>query len=557
MSCLLRTSGNRLETRTQSRPARRHLSARRREHGRDERHGGMDGLRVDRDVENGHAAVGERAIERGGELAQGFDAFAVGAEAPGRRRRSARPGRSAATERPNPISLWRFTMPHAASLPITTTTSMPWRTAVSTSIAESPNAPSPTRATLGSSGRASFAAIANGMPPPSVAIGVANEVSSPARPAGREPAERPQRELARVDRERGTAGQRRRERLDQPQRVRRPRRVAVAGGERRRRARRGVELLEPRGRSRAGPSWFARCSSTGGLVADEGRVGLAVAANPDLVRVDPDELGLGEQVPEPQDDVERGADDEDDVGAGERQLAQRAQEVRLAERRAGARPRAGPRAARSVKTGMRQVVASWRRRPDASDQNAPSPATISGRSARREAGARRSARDARITRRTGRHEALDLERSTSAVSSAARPAAPPAGRPARRPRPEEGLGHRVGDGLGRRTVCDQTVNGAAAAAWSTSCGYPLPRSDCRIAPVMTTSGTPAMPASAIGVNAFVNPGPPVTIRTPGSPVASDQPSAMKPAPASCRASIRRTPSSSHPPGPRRCGRRTG
>ena len=59
-------------------------------------------------------------------------------------------------------------------------------------------------------------------------------------------------------------------------------------------------------------------------------------------------------------------------------------------------------------------------------------------------------------------------------------------------------------------------------------------------PVMQTSGVESIQASAIGVTRFVAPGPEVAIATPVRPDARAYPSAMWPAPCSCRASTWRT-----------------
>ncbi len=53
-------------------------------------------------------------------------------------------------------------------------------------------------------------------------------------------------------------------------------------------------------------------------------------------------------------------------------------------------------------------------------------------------------------------------------------------------------------------------------------------------PVTTTNGMESMKASARGVTMLVAPGPLVTMATPGRPVTCAYPSAMWPAPCSCR-----------------------
>ena len=56
----------------------------------------------------------------------------------------------------------------------------------------------------------------------------------------------------------------------------------------------------------------------------------------------------------------------------------------------------------------------------------------------------------------------------------------------------------------------------------------------RTCPEMTTIGIESMYAVPSAVTVFVAPGPDVTITTPGLPVARAYPSAMCPAPCSCR-----------------------
>ena len=58
-------------------------------------------------------------------------------------------------------------------------------------------------------------------------------------------------------------------------------------------------------------------------------------------------------------------------------------------------------------------------------------------------------------------------------------------------------------------------------------------------PVITTSGTESIFASAIGVIMFVAPGPEVTMHTPTRPVATAYPSAAWPAACSWRTSVKR------------------
>ena len=61
-----------------------------------------------------------------------------------------------------------LSMPHAASLPSSVTKLIPCRTAVSSSIALKPNAPSPVMQNTRDSGLASLAAIATGTADPSM-----------------------------------------------------------------------------------------------------------------------------------------------------------------------------------------------------------------------------------------------------------------------------------------------------------------------------------------------------------------------------------------------------
>ncbi len=76
----------------------------------------------------------------------------------------------------------------------------------------------------------------------------------------------------------------------------------------------------------------------------------------------------------------------------------------------------------------------------------------------------------------------------------------------------------------------------ASISWKAS----VPISDERTWPVMQTSGVESIHASAIGVTRFVAPGPDVAIATPTLPEARAYPSAMWPAPCSCRARTWRT-----------------
>jgi hypothetical protein len=59
-------------------------------------------------------------------------------------------------------------------------------------------------------------------------------------------------------------------------------------------------------------------------------------------------------------------------------------------------------------------------------------------------------------------------------------------------------------------------------------------------PVIATSGTESMYASAIGVTRLVAPGPEVAMQTPTFPVACAYPVAACPAPCSCRTRMCRT-----------------
>ena len=70
------------------------------------------------------------------------------------------------------------------------------------------------------------------------------------------------------------------------------------------------------------------------------------------------------------------------------------------------------------------------------------------------------------------------------------------------------------------------------ASWKAS----LPIADVGTCPVMATIGVESIKAFCSGVIRLVAPGPEVTITTPTSPVAWAKPSAMCPAPCSCRAS---------------------
>jgi hypothetical protein len=63
-------------------------------------------------------------------------------------------------------------------------------------------------------------------------------------------------------------------------------------------------------------------------------------------------------------------------------------------------------------------------------------------------------------------------------------------------------------------------------------------------PVMATMGMESMKASHNGVTRFVAAGPLVTIATPGRPVTCAYPSAMWPAPCSCRTRMWRIDESS-------------
>ena len=76
----------------------------------------------------------------------------------------------------------------------------------------------------------------------------------------------------------------------------------------------------------------------------------------------------------------------------------------------------------------------------------------------------------------------------------------------------------------------------ASVSWNASVPIRLERTW----PVMQTSGVESIHASAIGVTRFVTPGPEVASATPTRPEARAYPSAMCPAPCSCRASTWRT-----------------
>ncbi len=69
-----------------------------------------------------------------------------------------------------------------------------------------------------------------------------------------------------------------------------------------------------------------------------------------------------------------------------------------------------------------------------------------------------------------------------------------------------------------------------SASWNAS----VPMTEYATCPVTTTSGMLSMYASHSGVTMLVAAGPLVTIATPGRPVTCAYPSAMWPAPCSCR-----------------------
>ena len=81
-------------------------------------------------------------------------------------------------------------------------------------------------------------------------------------------------------------------------------------------------------------------------------------------------------------------------------------------------------------------------------------------------------------------------------------------------------------------------------AWSgRSCSGPTcaPSASVGVVDASTRSGRESWYAWAIGVRAFVSPGPLINTHTPGRPVTRPQPSAMNPAPCSWRGDTARTP----------------
>ncbi len=75
-----------------------------------------------------------------------------------------------------------------------------------------------------------------------------------------------------------------------------------------------------------------------------------------------------------------------------------------------------------------------------------------------------------------------------------------------------------------------------SASWKAS----VPMAALATCPVIATTGTESMCASASGVTRFVAPGPDVAMHTPTLPVADAYPSAAWPAPCSWRTRMWRT-----------------
>ena len=73
-----------------------------------------------------------------------------------------------------------------------------------------------------------------------------------------------------------------------------------------------------------------------------------------------------------------------------------------------------------------------------------------------------------------------------------------------------------------------------SASWNAS----VPMAPVATCPAKTMIGVPSIRASCIGVTVLVAPGPDVTSTMPGLPVTRAYPSAMCPAPCSCRARMK-------------------